>query len=68
MPGLKSVPAAPEAPYTADDLARELYDLISDRLPRLAIDDPGRRVYVEHLPALADAMGFPRVRVMGGDA
>ncbi len=68
MPGLKSVPTPPEAPYTADHLARELYDPISDRLPRIPVDDPGRAVHVRLLPPIGAALELPRVRILGGDA
>lgn len=47
--------------YDGEMLANEIFDLIRHRLPRIAVDDPVRENVQRLLPALADALGRPRL-------
>ena len=43
--------------YTGDDLMNEVYELMLNRLPQLAVDDPDRPRVMRLLPAMASALG-----------
>lgn len=50
--------------YTTEDLAREVYELVTDRLRLIGPDDPGRVHLMGLLPALGEALGAPRLRLV----
>lgn len=43
--------------YDGMTVAREIYDLLQERVPNLDEDDPVRGVFIEWMPALGEALG-----------
>lgn len=51
---------AKPAAITGEQVLNEILDLITDRLPHLALDDPARPRLAAFAPALGAALGRPR--------
>jgi len=53
-------------PNTGAALLNDVFDLISGRLPQLPLDDPARPSLAALCPMLAQALGRPRMALIGG--
>ena len=53
-------------PNTGAALLNDVFDLLSSRLPQLPLGDPARPALAALCPMLAQALGRPRARLIGG--
>ncbi len=69
MARLTLVPTSCTADHnTGEALLNDVFDMLSERLPYLPLEDPARPALAALCPMLAQSLGRSRLALIGGDA